>query len=535
MTRSLSFLPFLGSIPLVLRVVPQLPPPPVERETTIMTQGELDRLRESHSFSSKRSNQTTQGGGGLLRVVVWRAHKFSMPLNEFRSLFILYKNPNLDSRWLYFNLVKEDLAQGIPQQRQGMEEEIPLYLGKRLGVLLGDIQGCRSSKDKHCNKPLVLSTTEQERLDGILDSVLGENFFTIKEVLKSKFFRRYFKLNSKSMASSGGDNGKDIQIGGMALVVGDKGESHHSRDESYRDDHSQDGSIEYIGTIRKEMRKVLPRLPDLTLLGILGEKSDHSSLVWNQVALAQALSQRPDQIHGCRPSLDQMGIQECKPGDKVDPGCEGGTYWRESPRDEVPDISPSKKGKSASNVKKKVSKAAVVEGTSANSGVVFKAQSLYARKSFHGKKTLRGSDPTCRQGREKNESSVKAPTKAKALLSKTVSKAAAVEGTSANSGVVFKAQSLYARKSRHGEKSLGGSDPTCRQGRASRYFGEGFDFYKRQISRLQPDLDIQGIGIDVDILKEEEKEEEEKEIEKEGEKEEENEEGEKGETSPLSP
>ena len=74
------------------------------------------------------------------------------------------------------------------------------------------------------------------------------------------------------MMSSGGDNGEDIPTGGAASIAGNEGESHHSRDELRRGDHSQDGSIEYIGTIRNEMRKVLPHLPDLTLLRLLGGK-----------------------------------------------------------------------------------------------------------------------------------------------------------------------------------------------------------------------------------------------------------------------
>ncbi|GFZ17082.1 hypothetical protein Acr_26g0003520 [Actinidia rufa] len=58
---------------------------------------------------------------------------------------------------------------------------------------------------------------------------------------------------------------------------------------------------------------------------------------------------------------------------------------------------------------------------------------------------------------------------------------------------------------------------------ASKYFGKGFDFCKRQISHLHPDLDIHGMGIDTDLLEEEkekeneEENEEEKEEKKEGE------------------
>ena len=76
----------------------------------------------------------------------------------------------------------------------------------------------------------------------------------------------------ESMVSSSEENGKDILTGGATPIAGDEGKSHHSRYELHRDDHSQDSSVEYIGTIKKEMRRILPRLPDLTMLRLLGRK-----------------------------------------------------------------------------------------------------------------------------------------------------------------------------------------------------------------------------------------------------------------------
>ncbi|GFS34939.1 hypothetical protein Acr_00g0036850 [Actinidia rufa] len=48
-------------------------------------------------------------------VVVWRAPKFSLSLNEFRSLFSLNKKPKSDSEWLYFKArSKNTLLGGTP-------------------------------------------------------------------------------------------------------------------------------------------------------------------------------------------------------------------------------------------------------------------------------------------------------------------------------------------------------------------------------------------------------------------------------------
>ena len=66
---------------------------------------------------------------------------------------------------------------------------------------------------------------------------------------------------------------------------------------------------------------------------------------------------------------------------------------------------------------------------------------------------------------------------------------------------------------------------------ASKYFGEGFNFCKRQIAHHHPELDIelQSISIDADLIEDEKDEAEEKE------EEEKEEDGEKGNTSPISP
>ena len=61
-----------------------------------------------------------------------------------------------------------------------------------------------------------------------LDSLEEGDFFTIEEVLTSKYFRKCFRPSSESMTSSSKENGEDIPTGGAAPVVGDEGEPHHS-------------------------------------------------------------------------------------------------------------------------------------------------------------------------------------------------------------------------------------------------------------------------------------------------------------------
>ena len=53
------------------------------------------------------------------------------------------------------------------------------------------------------------------------------------------------------MASSGGDNAEDKNVGDTAHAAVDKGESHHSRGDPSRGNYSRNDLVEYIGTIKK--------------------------------------------------------------------------------------------------------------------------------------------------------------------------------------------------------------------------------------------------------------------------------------------
>ena len=62
------------------------------------------------------------------------------------------------------------------------------------------------------------------------------------------------------------DKGEDVPASKTAPVKGDKGESRHSQDEHPQNESPRGALVEYMGTIRKEIRRILPHVPDLTLL-----------------------------------------------------------------------------------------------------------------------------------------------------------------------------------------------------------------------------------------------------------------------------
>ncbi|GFY94117.1 hypothetical protein Acr_09g0005630 [Actinidia rufa] len=68
-------------------------------------------------------------------VVLWQFHKFALSLIELRNLFGLFNNLKPDPGWVYYKArPKEDLARGVPQQCQRVEEQILLHLRGQLGV-----------------------------------------------------------------------------------------------------------------------------------------------------------------------------------------------------------------------------------------------------------------------------------------------------------------------------------------------------------------------------------------------------------------
>ena len=120
-----------------------------------------------------------------------------------------------------------------------------------------------------------LTESEQDRFDHISGNLKRGQFYTVKDIIRSKVFLRSFALESGNMTSSGGHNTEEKNASEEAHFVADEGEPHHSQCDPPRDD-----SVEYVGTIRKRQRKILPFLPDQVLLLILGAKIWPSYLYW---------------------------------------------------------------------------------------------------------------------------------------------------------------------------------------------------------------------------------------------------------------
>ncbi|GFZ17248.1 hypothetical protein Acr_26g0005180 [Actinidia rufa] len=142
----------------------------------------------------------------------------------------------------------------------------------------------------------------------------------------------------RSSGTLGGDNAVDKLASDAALIAGDKGESHHSQDDSPRGDHSRDSSVEYLGTIKKRQWKLKLRL-ELKLGGMVRTMAALRAQIGCYVKKVQPQKAHPNGKNGR--------------AQKSSSNIEGHLNRREAPPEQGIDILPSKKGKSASNSKKK--------------------------------------------------------------------------------------------------------------------------------------------------------------------------------------
>ncbi|GFY93887.1 hypothetical protein Acr_09g0003330 [Actinidia rufa] len=209
-------------------------------------------------------------------LVLWRFHKLAISLNEFRHMFGIFNNLKLDSGWLYFKARPRKTLLGVyPRNVKGWKNKFFFILRDNWEFAYGQSQGFGVLRvpSKRCNVLLALIEIEQQRFDKILGMLERGQFYPIKDVLRSKSFLISFTLDYGKMVPNGGDNAKDNPVGDATHVAGDEAKSRHSQDNSPRGDHSRDGSVEYIGSIMKRMIDILPPLPDLTLLRLLGGKT----------------------------------------------------------------------------------------------------------------------------------------------------------------------------------------------------------------------------------------------------------------------
>ncbi|GFY86077.1 hypothetical protein Acr_04g0008150 [Actinidia rufa] len=198
----------------------------------------------------------------ICSLVIWRIFKHHLSCGEFRCLYSLSSLP--DSGWYYIKARPEkNLLRGSPSNVKGWKtrfffasgDEWELAPGTAASESLLRVPRSWGTPGKSCNKLPTLSEVDAKRMEAVFGKIEPGGYFEVLKVLNSRTFKRHFAGGCSALSTSGGDN----------TTSGDEGEFGTGED-----------SVEYLGVIRRgiggAIRRALPGIPDETLLRWLGGK-----------------------------------------------------------------------------------------------------------------------------------------------------------------------------------------------------------------------------------------------------------------------
>ncbi|GFY83191.1 hypothetical protein Acr_02g0014310 [Actinidia rufa] len=328
--------------------------PSVEEKTNIMTLEELNALRDTYSFpfgvqirlpdEGETITSTRPGEVAFYEAAFPAGLRF--PLHPtIRNLFSLNSNPKSDQGWLYFKARnKKVLLGGYPSNVKGWKSKFFFVSGETNGRFLKGRLGRAPPRvprtwrilDKHCNNPPRLYGDEPKVFEEIFRAsrMAGDN------------------LLSREAPSSSSD----------------VGESQNPHEQARRESPSRDDSIECLGSIRTELRRLLPHILDLTLLRWTGGKvldpildrflnvpsSNPSSESCSDSSLPVELE---SDAMSKRVSFKKIGekLGKTAGASSGTPAlCEGGRDWREADRREASRARPARRERATMARKEKV-------------------------------------------------------------------------------------------------------------------------------------------------------------------------------------
>ncbi|GFZ21686.1 hypothetical protein Acr_29g0008480 [Actinidia rufa] len=169
----------------------------------------------------------------ICSLVIWRVFKRHLSCGEFRCLYSL--GPLPDSGWYYFKARPEkNLLRGSPSNVKGWktrfffasgdewelaparlparvyyefpdlgEHQVSSYLASVCKLLLSpDIR----FSGKSCNKLPTLSEVDAKRMEAVFGKIEPGGYFEVSKVLNSRTFKRHFAGGCSAFSTSGGDN-----------------------------------------------------------------------------------------------------------------------------------------------------------------------------------------------------------------------------------------------------------------------------------------------------------------------------------------
>ncbi|GFS42832.1 hypothetical protein Acr_00g0081950 [Actinidia rufa] len=261
-----------------------------------MTLEELNALRDTYSFPSGVQVRLPDGG-----EIITSTHPGEVTFYEaaFPAGLRFPIHPTIRLILQFYNICP---AQLVPNAWRSIACSIALWQARNKKVLLGgypsNVKGWKSKfffvsgdeweipegtsrkgaarvprtwgiPDRHCNNPPRLYGDETKVFEEIFRSVEESGCFSVPVLLESKSFRRVFVSPGSRASRTAGDN---LPSGEALSSSSDVGESQNLHERARRESPSRDDSIECLGSFRTELRRLLPHIPDLTLLRWTGGK-----------------------------------------------------------------------------------------------------------------------------------------------------------------------------------------------------------------------------------------------------------------------
>ncbi|GFZ06763.1 hypothetical protein Acr_18g0009330 [Actinidia rufa] len=147
-------------------------------------------------------------------MALWRVYKYTISLSEFRNLFSLNSNPKPDQGWLYFKAKnKKVLLKVYPSNVKGWKSKFFFISGDEWEIPEGTSQEGAPRvprtwgiPDKHCNNPPRLYGDEPKVFEEIFWSVEKIGRFSIPVLLDSKSYCRVVVSPGSRASRTAGDN-----------------------------------------------------------------------------------------------------------------------------------------------------------------------------------------------------------------------------------------------------------------------------------------------------------------------------------------
>ncbi|GFZ14861.1 hypothetical protein Acr_24g0010510 [Actinidia rufa] len=198
------------------------------KESNVMSQADLDNLGTTYSFPQGVRLRIPGDGETILsarqgEVAFYEAAFLAglrFPIHPtIRDILIHYQicparscpPTRGDRSYVRWRGLRRTCSED-PEQRKGVEDEVLFCLGGLVGVSPG--RGCQrefttSSQilgNTSCNKLPTLSEVDAKRMEAVFGKIEPGGYFDVSKVLNSRTFKRHFAGGCSAFSTSGGDN-----------------------------------------------------------------------------------------------------------------------------------------------------------------------------------------------------------------------------------------------------------------------------------------------------------------------------------------